>query len=115
MKSSALWMTLTASAALALPAPGLAHDEDKESVSKVSICHVPPGNPAKARTLCIGEAGVADHLAHGDKRGSCAADTAAASSGESSSAAPGKKKTRAGKAKHAGCQGEAAENDEAMP
>ncbi len=39
--------------------------------NKVAICHVPPGNPAKARSLCISANSVADHLAHGCYLGSC--------------------------------------------
>jgi hypothetical protein len=39
---------------------------------KVTICHIPPGNPAKARTLSISAISVADHLAHGDLLGPCA-------------------------------------------
>lgn len=31
---------------------------------KVEICHVPPGNPANAHTLCIGAPAVAHHLAN---------------------------------------------------
>ena len=38
---------------------------------KVTICHIPPGNPAKARTLSIGADSVADHLDHGDTLGPC--------------------------------------------
>jgi hypothetical protein len=38
---------------------------------KVTICHIPPGNPAKARTLNINAVSVADHLAHEDLLGPC--------------------------------------------
>ena len=40
-------------------------------VGKVTICHTPPGNPAKAKTLSIGAAAVPAHLAHGDILGPC--------------------------------------------
>jgi hypothetical protein len=40
---------------------------------KVTICHVPPGNPDNAHTITIGEAAVRAHLAHGDKCGQCGA------------------------------------------
>jgi hypothetical protein len=38
---------------------------------KVVLCHVPPGNPANARTLSVGEAAIGAHLAHGDQLGEC--------------------------------------------
>jgi hypothetical protein len=40
--------------------------------SKVIICHIPPGNPAKAKTLMIGAPAVKAHLKHGDRLGACA-------------------------------------------
>jgi hypothetical protein len=42
---------------------------------KTTICHVPPGNPANAHTLCIGNAAVPHHLAnHPDYLGPCKPD-----------------------------------------
>ena len=38
---------------------------------KVTICHIPPGNPANAHTITIGAPGVPAHLAHGDHLGAC--------------------------------------------
>ena len=38
---------------------------------KVTICHIPPGNPANAHTIDIGEQAVSAHLAHGDYCGPC--------------------------------------------
>ena len=39
---------------------------------KTTICHIPPGNPANAHTLCIGNAAVPAHLDnHGDSLGAC--------------------------------------------
>jgi hypothetical protein len=38
---------------------------------KVELCHIPPGNPGNAHTLCISESAVQDHLAHGCALGSC--------------------------------------------
>jgi hypothetical protein len=38
---------------------------------KVTICHTPPGNPSKAKTLSIGVESVDAHLAHGDTLGEC--------------------------------------------
>ena len=39
---------------------------------KVMICHIPPGNPANAHSICVGEAAVKAHVAnHGDPIGPC--------------------------------------------
>jgi hypothetical protein len=43
------------------------------AASKVAICHVPPGNPANAHTIVVGEEAVQAHLAHGDTGGTCPA------------------------------------------
>jgi hypothetical protein len=45
------------------------------NLQKVAVCHIPPGNPANAHTICISENGVPAHLAHGCHLGACAADT----------------------------------------
>jgi len=37
----------------------------------VTICHVPPGNPARAHTITVAEPAVRAHLAHGDHLGEC--------------------------------------------
>jgi hypothetical protein len=37
----------------------------------VTLCHVPRGRPASARTIAVGADAVAAHLAHGDHVGSC--------------------------------------------
>jgi hypothetical protein len=46
--------------------------------NKVLICHVPPGNPSAARTLCIGHCAVESHIRehsrdpmHADTLGEC--------------------------------------------
>jgi hypothetical protein len=42
------------------------------NTKKTTICHVPPGNPANAHTLCIGNAAVKHHLKnHDDYLGPC--------------------------------------------
>lgn len=54
-------------------------DDDEQSSSSssspsnntITICHNPSGNPRNAQTLTIDEAGLADHLAHGDTMGPC--------------------------------------------
>lgn len=38
---------------------------------KVTICHVPPGNPDNAHTIIVGAPSVPAHLAHGDFVGAC--------------------------------------------
>ncbi|MBW8049771.1 MAG: DUF4476 domain-containing protein [Cytophagales bacterium] len=39
--------------------------------NKVTICHIPPGNPSMAHTLSISRNALESHLAHGDYVGSC--------------------------------------------
>ncbi|MEZ4739319.1 MAG: hypothetical protein R2818_08155 [Flavobacteriales bacterium] len=39
--------------------------------NKVAVCHIPPGNPANAHTICISANGVPAHLAHGCLLGAC--------------------------------------------
>jgi hypothetical protein len=43
-----------------------------DSAKKVTICHLPPGNPENAHTLSVGAPAVKAHLAHGDYLGACA-------------------------------------------
>jgi hypothetical protein len=38
---------------------------------KVTICHIPPGNPSNAKTLTIGGSAWPAHEAHGDSMGAC--------------------------------------------
>jgi len=40
-------------------------------VVRVTICHVPPGNPDRSTTRTVGAAAVSAHLAHGDHLGEC--------------------------------------------
>jgi len=48
---------------------------DKESKccssKKEQVCHIPPGNPANAHTICVGKPSVKAHLDHGDYLGKC--------------------------------------------
>lgn len=39
--------------------------------SKIPVCHIPPGNPADAKTIYVGAPALAAHLAHGDFQGDC--------------------------------------------
>ncbi len=41
---------------------------------KVTICHIPPGNPSNAHTISIGESAIKAHLKHGDYEGECTTD-----------------------------------------
>ena len=41
------------------------------AVSKVTICHVPPGNPDNAHNITVSKSAVNAHMAHGDSVGSC--------------------------------------------
>lgn len=38
---------------------------------KITICHIPPGNPDNAHEITIDESALPAHLAHGDTEGSC--------------------------------------------
>lgn len=46
-------------------------DRDEQAQEKVTICHVPPGNPDNAHTIRVGAPAVDAHLAHGDTLGAC--------------------------------------------
>jgi len=49
---------------------------DPQDTKKTTICHIPPGNPANAHTLCVGNAAVPAHLKHhGDHVGPCQVET----------------------------------------
>lgn len=41
---------------------------------KITICHVPPGNPANTHSITINENALPAHLAHGDSIGECCDD-----------------------------------------
>lgn len=63
------WVVLLAAilaVAALLVSPGLSGPPDK-----VTICHKPPGNPAKAINISINASAVPAHLAHGDTLGPC--------------------------------------------
>ena len=42
-----------------------------DSPGKVTIFHIPPGNPENAHTITVGIAALPAHLAHGDSMGEC--------------------------------------------
>ncbi len=41
---------------------------------KVTICHIPPGNPANAHMINVSKNAIRAHLAHGDVLGGCGCD-----------------------------------------
>ncbi|MFD0964955.1 hypothetical protein [Pseudofulvibacter geojedonensis] len=41
---------------------------------KVTICHIPPGNPDNAHEITVSTNAVRAHLAHGDSIGNCPCD-----------------------------------------
>ncbi|HEU5290913.1 MAG TPA: hypothetical protein VFU05_09745 [Cyclobacteriaceae bacterium] len=45
-----------------------------EDTTKVTICHVPPGNAAARHTLVINRSALKGHLGHGDTEGACPED-----------------------------------------
>jgi len=54
-----------------------------EQTRKTTICHIPPGNPSNAHTLCVGNAAVAAHVAqHHDTLGACVAEPPCDSGGD---------------------------------
>lgn len=42
-----------------------------DATGMVTLCHIPPGNPANAHTITVGTPAVRAHLRHGDTRGAC--------------------------------------------
>jgi len=45
------------------------HDDDDDDDKKVSVCHIPPGNPENAHVIKISKKALDAHLAHGDIKG----------------------------------------------
>ena len=45
--------------------------DDSEGVEKVTVCHLPGGNPGNAHALTVGAPAVPAHLDHGDTLGEC--------------------------------------------
>ena len=55
---------------------------------KQAVCHIPPGNPANAHTICISKSAVDKHVSlHGDHLGAC--DPGTGGSGQGGSAQGG--------------------------
>ena len=53
------------------PPPG---DDDDDRGGKVTVCHIPPGNPGARHTIQVDPSGVSTHLRHGDTLGPCGGD-----------------------------------------
>jgi len=46
-------------------------DHSGDRNGKITICHIPPGNPSARKTLTVGESAWSAHSGHGDHRGAC--------------------------------------------
>ena len=46
-------------------------DKEKKKKGKVTICHVPPGNPDNAHTITVSRNALDAHLDHGGYKGPC--------------------------------------------
>lgn|GEM_PF-6659846 len=57
-------------------------DDDEDDEDKVTICHIPRGNPNNARTLEVERDELAEHLEHGDTEGPCEGDSAGRGNGQ---------------------------------
>jgi hypothetical protein len=69
-----LFFPLAAAAGLLLwPQPTVGSQPGLDQTGdKVTICHIPPGNPENAHEITVGYAAVAAHvLLHGDRIGPC--------------------------------------------
>jgi hypothetical protein len=61
---------------------GHMHACNPTDTKKTTICHIPPGNPANAHTICVGNAAVPAHIQnHGDSVGMCVNETPCTGSG----------------------------------
>src|SRR5690349_2407172 len=57
---------------------------DPADTKKTTVCHIPPGNPGNAHTICVGNDAVPAHLDHGDFLGTCTCDGGGDGSGSGS-------------------------------
>lgn len=48
-------------------------EDDKGQDGKVTLCHIPAGNPDAAHTISVSPSAVHTHLGHGDSLGTCEA------------------------------------------
>lgn len=95
------------------------HACSPEAVNKTTICHIPPGNPSNAHTLCVGNAAVRAHMDnHPDTIGECVieapCDTGDAGVGEPDGSGGGSDAgsgSDAGGGSDAGCETDAGSED----
>jgi hypothetical protein len=45
-----------------------------DNLPNITICHIPPGNPANAHEITVDISAIPAHLAHGDNFGACNCD-----------------------------------------
>jgi len=45
--------------------------ENKANNEKITICHIPPGNPGNSHEITVSVKALRAHLAHGDSVGGC--------------------------------------------
>lgn len=53
---------------------GEAEDDEGEEADRITVCHVPPGNPDARHTIEIGAPAWQAHEGHGDHEGPCEGD-----------------------------------------
>jgi len=58
--------------------------DEKDGKNKVTICHIPPGNPENAHLITVGEPAVLAHIAHGDTLEECPDDLSGEGSDDNS-------------------------------
>lgn len=54
-----------------IPNPDEEEPTEPPSSGPVTLCHIPPGNPAAKHTITVGAPAVQAHLGHGDTLGAC--------------------------------------------
>lgn len=76
MKWTSLLLRKETFSALLLMA-GLYSGSSFAAPAQVTICHIPPGNPANAHEITVGAPAVNAHINHGDTMGACPAGAGA--------------------------------------
>lgn len=51
--------------------PGTPGSPDNSGGEQIEVCHIPPGNPSKKKTITIDASAWPAHQAHGDTKGAC--------------------------------------------
>ncbi|MEX0601277.1 MAG: carbohydrate-binding protein [Rhodothermales bacterium] len=49
-------------------------DDEDGGGSRITICHIPPGNPGNQQTMTVSRNALSVHLGHGDHEGPCLGD-----------------------------------------